>query len=220
MDWIRELFQNVTNPSELALVAGVAGLTFIVFIETGLLVGFFLPGDSLLVTAGLLCSQGFTNVYTLGIMLNIAAIAGNSGGYLIGRTTGPYPFRREDSLLFRKKHLYAASEFYAEHGGKTMLLAQYVPVIRTFAPVAAGAALMPYPRFLAFSVLGTTLWVWSMLMTGYILGRYIPGIENYIEWVILVVITLSLLPALISWRNGRRRKAALTRDTNTQGSNP
>jgi membrane-associated protein len=208
MDSLRELFQQFSDLPALIRWAGYVGVTLIVFTETGLLIGFFLPGDSLLVTAGLLSSQGLLNVYLLGFLLNIAAISGNSGGYWIGRTAGPRLFRREDSLLFRKKHLYSASAFYARHGGKTMIIAQYVPIIRTFAPVAAGAAIMPYRRFLAFSILGTTLWVWSMLMTGYILGRYIPGISEHIEWVILIVISLSLLPAVISWWRDRRRRIA------------
>jgi membrane-associated protein len=211
MDSLSELFQQFSDLPALIRWAGYVGMTMIVFTETGLLVGFFFPGDSLLVTAGLLSSQGFLNVYLLGALLNVAAISGNSGGYWIGRTAGPRLFRREDSLLFRKKHLYQASDFYARHGGKTMIIAQYVPIIRTFAPVAAGAAIMPYRRFLAFSVLGTTLWVWSMLMTGYFLGRYIPGVSDYIEWVILLVISLSLLPAVISWWRDRRRRTTADR---------
>lgn len=206
---LRELFQHLSDLPTLLTWAGYAGTTAIVFTETGLLIGFFLPGDSLLVTAGLLASQGFFSVPALGCLLNIAAVLGNSSGYWIGRSAGLRLFRRESSLLFRKKHLTAAHDFYERHGGMTMIVAQFVPIMRTFAPVAAGAAGMRYRRFVYFSVIGATLWVWSMLMTGYLLGRYIPGIGDYIELVILAVITLSILPAVIQWlRQGRTHRPA------------
>lgn len=208
MDQLRELFANLSDLPALIKWAGYFGLTAIVFAETGLLVGFFLPGDSLLVTAGLASARGLLNVYWLGLMLNIAAAAGNSLGYWIGRMSGPRIFTREDSLLFSKKNVFRAQEFYARHGRKAIVLAQFMPIIRTFSPVIAGVGQMPYRQFLVISVLGTVIWVWSMLFTGYFLGTYIPGIDKHIEILVLTVVFVSILPAIIGWWRGRKKAAA------------
>ncbi len=205
MDWFRELYHLLSDLPTLIKWGGYVGLTTIVFTETGLLVGFFLPGDSLLVTAGLLASQGFLNVYAMGALLTVAAIAGDSVGYSIGRAAGPRLFRREDSFFFNKKHLYRAHDFYLRHGGKTIVIARFVPILRTFAPVVAGAADMPYRRFILFNVIGGIGWIWSMLLTGYVLGRYIPGIEKHIELVIVAVIGLSLVPILVEYLKSRKK---------------
>ena len=210
MDQLRELFVNLRDLPALIKWAGYFGMTAIVFAETGLLVGFFLPGDSLLVTAGLVSARGLLNVYLLGLMLNIAAAAGNSFGYFIGRMSGPKIFTREDSLFFNKKNVFRAQEFYARHGRKAIVLAQFMPIIRTFSPVVAGVGQMPYKQFLVISVLGTILWVWSMLFTGYFLGTYIPGIDKHIEILVLTVIFVSILPGIISWWRERRKTAAAT----------
>lgn len=210
MDQLRELFANLSDLPALIKWAGYFGMTGIVFAETGLLVGLFLPGDSLLVTAGLVAARGLLDVYLLGFLLNIAAILGNSCGYLIGRSTGPRIFTREDSLLFNKKHLFNAQQFYARHGRKTIVLAQFMPIIRTFSPVVAGVGRMPYRQFLMISIVGTILWVWSMLFTGYFLGRYIPGIDKHIEIVVLIVIFVSILPGIISWWRQRGTAPAAT----------
>lgn len=217
MDRLVDLFHQLTNTQELVrqLVQafGYFGLTAIIFIETGLLIGFFLPGDSLLVTAGLLSSQPEfgLNVYLLGAILTVAAIAGDQVGFLIGRATGPKIFTRQDSLLFNKKHLIRAHDFYERHGGKTIVIARFVPIIRTFAPVVAGVAQMRYRDFVFFNILGGVLWIWSMLFTGYFLGRYVPGIDRHIEKVILVVVALSILPAIIHWRKESARSRAAAR---------
>ncbi len=208
MDQLRELFANLRDLPALIKWAGYLGMTLIVFAETGLLVGFFLPGDSLLVTAGLVSARGLIDVYKLGLLLNLAAIAGNSTGYLIGRMTGPRIFTRDDSLLFSKKHVFKAQEFYAHHGRKAIVLAQFMPIIRTFSPVIAGVGRMPYKQFLLISVIGTIIWVWSMLFTGYFLGTYIPGIDKHIEILVLTVIFVSVLPGLISWWRERKKTAA------------
>lgn len=205
MDWLSDLYHFLSDLPALIKWGGYVGLTAIVFTETGLLVGFFLPGDSLLVTAGLLASQGFLNVYVMGGLLTVAAIAGDSVGYSIGRAAGPRLFKREDSFFFNKKHLYRAHDFYLRHGGKTIVIARFVPILRTFAPVVAGAADMPYRRFIFFNIAGGVLWIWSMLMTGYVLGRYIPGIEHNIEIVIFTVIGLSLVPILIEYLKSRKK---------------
>jgi membrane-associated protein len=148
------------------------------------------------------------NVYVLGLLLNIAAAAGNSFGYLIGHMTGPKIFTREDSFLFSKKNVFRAQEFYARHGRKAIIMAQFIPIIRTFSPVVAGVGQMPYRQFVVISVLGTILWVWSMLFTGYFLGTYIPGIDKHIEVLVLTVIFVSIMPAIISWWREKRKTAA------------
>jgi len=143
-------------------------------------------------------------------MLHVAAICGNSCGYLIGRHTGPRIFTREDSLLFNRQHVLRAQAFYSRHGRKTIILAQFMPIIRTFSPVVAGVGRMPYRQFLTISILGTFLWVWSMLFIGYFLGTYIPGIDKHIEIVVLVVIFISILPGIISWWRERGKTTATT----------
>jgi membrane-associated protein len=179
-------------------------LTAIIFAETGLLIGFFLPGDSLLVTAGLLSAHGLLDVYLLGLILSVAAITGDSLGYMIGKAAGPKIFTREQSIFFNRKHLQRAHAFYEKHGGKTKVLARFMPIIRTFAPVVAGVAEMHYRTFVMYNVVGGLAWVWGMLFTGYFLGRYIPGIDEHIDVVIITVIFLSLLPGIISWLRQRR----------------
>lgn len=206
MQTLLDLWHQLTDVRTLVMAAGYVGLTAIIFTETGLLVGFFLPGDSLLVTAGLLASQGLLDVWLMGLLLSVAAIVGDSVGYAIGKATGPRIFTREDSLFFNRKHLQRAHDFYEKHGGKTIIIARFMPIIRTFAPVVAGVGAMEYRRFLMFNVVGGIAWVWSMLLTGYLLGRHIPGIEHHIEKVIILVIFLSILPAIIHWL--KERKAA------------
>ena len=207
MHSLLDLFHQLTDVQSLVRVGGYVGLTAIIFAETGLLVGFFLPGDSLLVTAGLLSTQPQfgLNMWLLGCLLTVAALLGNSLGYAIGWYSGPKLFTRDDSLLFRKKHLYRAHEFYEKHGGKTLVIARFMPIVRTFVPVVAGMARMDFRAYTAYNVLGGVMWIWSMLFIGYFLGRLIPGIENHITKVILVVIFLSLLPGIISWQRERSR---------------
>jgi membrane-associated protein len=204
MQFLSDFFHRLSNLSELIQWAGYGGVTTIVFVETGLLVGFFLPGDSLLVSAGLLASQGYLNVWALGGLCSVAAIAGDQAGYLIGKTTGPRIFTREDSLLFHRKHLQAAHTFYEKHGVKTIVIARFVPIIRTFAPVVAGVGQMRYRTFVLYNVIGGLAWIWSMLLIGYYLGRLVPGIEHHIEKVIIVVIVLSILPGVWHWWSERR----------------
>ena len=211
MQPITDFFHRFSNLPELVQWAGLIGLTIIVFSETGLLVGFFLPGDSLLVTAGLLSATGYLNVYELAPILTLAAISGNSLGYFIGRTSGPRIFTRENSLFFNKKHAIRAGEFYAKHGRKTIVLAQFMPIIRTFSPVIAGVGGMKFRTFLSFNVLGAVLWVWSMLGIGYFLGNYIPGVDQHIEIVVIIVVFISLLPGLISGYRSRRARLAAER---------
>jgi len=205
MHAITDLFDRLSNLPELVQWAGLVGLAIIIFSETGLLVGVFLPGDSLLVTAGLLAARGYLNVYAVAPVLTLAAICGNSVGYSIGRATGPRVFRRENSLFFNKKHAMRAHEFYEKHGRKTIVLAQFMPVIRTFAPVIAGVGGMKFREFITFNVLGAVFWIWSMLGIGYFLGSYIPGIDQHIEIVVIIVVFISILPGLIGGYRAKRR---------------
>ena len=206
MQAIADLFQRLSNLPDLVQWAGIFGLAAIVFSETGLLVGFFLPGDSLLVTAGLFAARGYLDIYWLVPTLTIAAICGNTLGYTIGRVTGPRIFNRENSLFFNKKHAMRASRFYAEYGRKTIVLAQFMPILRTFSPVIAGVAGMRFREFITYNVLGAFAWIWSMLGTGYFLGSYVPNIEKNIGIVIAVVIFASILPAIVSAVRARRSK--------------
>ncbi len=205
MEFLSDLIGRLRDLPALIQWAGYVGLTAIIFVETGLFFGFLLPGDSLLVTAGLLASQGFPlDVYKLGLLLNIAAIVGDNTNYWIGRYMGPKVFTREESLFFRRRHVERAHDFYGRHGAKTIVLARFMPIIRTFAPLVAGVAKMSYRTFVTYSVLGGTAWIWSMLFTGYFLGRLVPGIDRHIEIVIIGVIFLSILPGIIGWIRERR----------------
>jgi membrane-associated protein len=206
MQAIIDLFHRLSNLPELVQWAGLFGLAAIVFSETGLLIGVFLPGDSLLVTAGLLAARGYVNIFTLAPVLTLAAICGNSLGYFIGRATGPRLFNRENSLFFNKKHAIRAHEFYEKYGRMTIVLAQFMPIIRTFSPVIAGVGGMGFRQFTTFNIIGAFAWIWSMLGIGYFLGNYIPGIDEHIEIVVVIVIFISILPGLIGGYRARRAK--------------
>jgi membrane-associated protein len=205
MQAIIDLFHRLSNLPDLVQWAGLFGLTVIIFSETGLLIGVFLPGDSLLVTAGLLAARGYLNVYRLAPALTLAAICGNTLGYFIGRATGRRIFNRENGLFFNKKHAIRAHEFYEKYGRMTIVIAQFMPIIRTFSPVIAGVAGMRFREFITYNVLGAVFWVWSMLGIGYFLGSYIPGIDKHIEIVVVIVVFISILPGLIGAVKARRR---------------
>jgi membrane-associated protein len=222
MESISELLHQVReylNPKviiELLLAKGglfvYFGLVFIVFAETGLAVGFFLPGDSLLVVAGLFAAAGKLNLALLLVILFIAAVIGDAVGYYTGARLGPRLFKRQKSLLFRPSHLQRAHAFYKKYGGKTIVIARFVPIVRTFAPIVAGAAEMPYRRFVVFNVAGGFLWVSSMLLSGYFLGsilksRFGIDLDEHIEWVVIVVVLLSLMPPFIEYLKSRREKS-------------
>ncbi|HUR81146.1 MAG TPA: VTT domain-containing protein [Thermoanaerobaculia bacterium] len=208
METLRDWFHFITDVRGLVQAGGYIALAIIVFTETGLMIGFFLPGDSLLVTAGLFAAKGDLNIFVLNALLMTCAVAGDATGYYIGRKLGPTLFRKEDSLLFKKKHLIATHEFYERHGGKTIIIARFVPVVRTFAPVVAGMANMGYRRFALFNIIGGVGWVFSMTMLGYLLVTMFPATEKHIEKVIIVVVFLSLLPGLIEWLRSRKRARA------------
>jgi len=187
---------------------GYLVLVAIVFTETGLLVGFFLPGDSLLITAGLVAGAGGLDIWALNGLLIVAAIAGDSVGYAIGYRTGPRIFRREESRWFSRRHLIRTREFYERHGGKTIVLARFIPIIRTFAPVVAGVGQMEYRRFVFYNVFGGIGWVTSLTWAGYLLGRTIPNIDRHIHLVVAIVVVLSVLPIAVEWWRARARRQA------------
>ena len=199
------LLQTLYDVEGLIRWGGMVMLVGIVFAETGLMVGFFLPGDSLLVTAGVFAAAGHLDIVLLLGAVSVAAVVGDQVGYYIGYRTGPRIFRREDSLFFKRAHLLRAKHFYERHGGKTIILARFMPIVRTFAPVVAGVGQMEYRRFVGFNVVGGFLWVWSMCLLGYSLGHAIPDIDRHIHVVIAVVIFLSLLPGIIEFVRSRGR---------------
>jgi membrane-associated protein len=199
LELIESFFRTVYNVPELIRLGGLIGLIAIVFAETGLLVGFFLPGDSLLITAGLFAARGDFNIVTLNLTLIAAAIVGDATGYWIGKRTGQALYSRPDSFFFRRDHLRITHEFYEKHGGKTIVLARFMPIVRTFAPMVAGVADMGYKQFATYNIVGGVLWVTSMTLGGYYLGQLVPNLEQNIHYVIAVVIFLSLLPPGIAW---------------------
>ena len=223
MDSLIELFhylKDLLNPKiiiETLLVKGgifvYLGLIFIVFAETGLAVGFFLPGDSLLVVAGLFAATGKLNLAVLLLTLFVAAVVGDAVGYFTGSRLGPRIFKKEKSLLFRPSHLLKAHAFYEKYGGKTIIIARFIPIVRTFAPIVAGAAKMPYRNFVVYNIVGGFLWVFSMILAGYFLGNLLKSkfgidLDEHIEWVVIIVVALSLVPPLIEYLKARREKAA------------
>ena len=198
---ILHLLRSLYDPEglkELVRSGGAPLICSIVFVETGFFVGFFLPGDSLLITAGIFAAAGVLPLRWLLLPVMACAIVGDQIGYWIGRTAGPALYRREDSLFFRRSHLRRAHEFYEKYGGRAVILARFVPIVRTFCPPVAGAAQMPYFRYLLFDIFGGTFWVGAMILGGFFLGRSVPNIGQKIHYVIVVVAVLSVLPAVIS----------------------
>lgn len=209
MDFIHQLFSKEALPN-LITQGGYLGLFIIIFAETGLLIGFLLPGDSLLVMAGLLIKTGVVDLdlVTLDILLIIAAVTGDAVGYWIGRRAGHSLYKRPDSRFFKKEHLRKTHEFYEKHGGKTIVLARFIPVIRTFAPVVAGAAEMGYRKFATFNIAGGILWILTTTLLGWLLGN-VPGIDKYILLVIVLIVFISVLPPAIEILKSRRARLKL-----------
>jgi membrane-associated protein len=193
---------------ELIRSGGAPLVCIIVFVETGFFVGFFLPGDSLLITAGIFSYAGVIPLKWLLLPVMFCAIAGDQVGYWIGRSAGVALYRREDSLFFRRSHLQRAHNFYEKYGGRAVILARFVPIVRTFCPPVAGAAKMSYSRYLLFDILGGVLWIGATILGGYSLGHFIPNIGQYIHYVIAVVVILSILPAIIGVLRARRSPAS------------
>ncbi len=201
----------------LITTAGYAGVSAIVFAESGLLIGFFLPGDSLLFTAGFLASQGIFDITLLTALMFTAAVLGDSVGYSFGSRVGRRLFQRPDSRLFKKEYLERAENFYRKHGVKTIILARFIPVVRTFAPIVAGVSNMPYRTFVLFNVVGAALWAAGLTLLGFWLGSKVPHIDRYIIPVLAIIILLSIAPGIMHvlrtpeqrrgiWQWIRRRK--------------
>jgi membrane-associated protein len=195
VEFLQHLLARVYDVRGLIEWGGTVLVCVIVFVETGMFVGFFLPGDSLLVTAGVLAGTGNLKLVWLLSLVTLCSIAGDQLGYFIGRRAGAALYTREDSRIFKKRHIEQAHEFYEKHGPKAIILARFVPIIRTFCPPVAGAAKMSYARYLIYDVIGGFLWVWSMILTGYTLRQAVPNAEKKIHYIIAAVIVLSLIPA-------------------------
>ena len=216
MDSLYDIYQQIRyylNPETIA-AAGYVVILFVVFAETGLAAGFFLPGDSLLFVAGLFAADGKFNLFALLIGVFLAAVVGDAVGYFTGSKMGPRLFKRQKSLLFRPSHLQKAQAFYEKYGGKTIIIARFVPIVRTFAPIVAGAAQMPYRQFVIFNVIGGFLWVFTMILGGFFLGRAFPALREHIEIVVIVIVALSLMPPVIEYLKSRREKARAAQSGN------
>lgn len=213
MEFIKEVLTQIYDVRSIVMWAGYLGLAIIIFTETGLLAGFFLPGDSLLVTAGLFAAthdpvtgEPFLNIVYLNLSLIPSAIIGDATGYWIGSKAGPRLFKKEKSFFFRKDYLLKTQEFYEIHGGVTIIIARFMPIIRTFAPTVAGIAKMKYVKFAQYNIFGGILWVLSMTLLGYYLGTLVPGIEKHIDKVIIIIVFLSILPGIIKFIKHKLQK--------------
>ncbi|MGA2095454.1 MAG: VTT domain-containing protein [Candidatus Acidiferrum sp.] len=216
LQFILHFLHSLYSPDglkELIRSGGAPLVCTIVFIETGFFVGFFLPGDSLLITAGIFSYAGVIPLKWLLLPVMFCAIAGDQVGYWIGRSAGAALYRREDSFFFRRSHLQRAHDFYEKYGGRAVILARFVPIVRTFCPPVAGAAKMPYSRYLLYDVFGGIFWVGATILGGYTLGHLIPNIGKYIHYVIAVVILLSVLPAVIGLFRANRGSNTRTGST-------
>lgn len=205
LDFLKEL----TDPASIIKYGGIFLLMFVVFAETGLLVGFFLPGDSLIFVSGMFCS---TQPELLGVgivpvllLLILSAVIGNMTGYWFGKKVGPALFKKEDSLIFKKKHLLTTRSFYERHGARALILGRFLPIIRTFAPILAGAIAMDFKKFMLYNIIGATAWITSMGLVGYFLGK-IKWVEENVGWIVLFLIVITLIPVVQTWRKEKTRK--------------
>lgn len=202
MDWLQ-----VLDPKQILVTGGLLLAFIIIFAESGLLIGFFLPGDSLLFTAGLLASQDYFSLWFLLIGASIAAILGDNVGYHFGRRYGHRIFNKEESFFFHKDHVRKAEEFYKKHGPLTIILARFTPVVRTFAPILAGVANMEYKKFFFYNVAGGLLWVWGLGLLGFWAGETIPNVDRFILPAIAIIIVISIIPGIVAlFRQQFRRR--------------
>lgn len=202
-----EFIKELVNPESIIMYGGFWFLLFVVFAETGLFIGFFLPGDSLLFTAGLLTSTGIIDIpiYIVVPAISIAAIIGNSTAYAFGKSAGKAIFKREKTFFFRPKHLHAAKDFYNKHGGKAIILGAFLPIIRTFAPIVAGAVELEYKKFIWFNITGAVCWSSIMVLLGYFLGKYVPGTKEYLPYIIIFLVVITAIPILRTFQKERKR---------------
>jgi membrane-associated protein len=223
MDQAIEFFKHLINPQWILEHGGLWLLLFIIFAETGLFVGFFLPGDSLLFVTGMTLSlnnhiSGF-NVWEVIALVMLAGFLGNFAGYWFGKKSGPLLFKREDSFLFKKRHLIAAHEFYEKYGAGAIVFARFLPFIRTFAPIVAGIVKMEYRKFTIFNFLGCVAWVSSMILIGYFLGKAIPGLEKHLELIVLGIVVITTGPVLIKLLFTKKKRPEIETASSESSSN-
>jgi membrane-associated protein len=210
MEGVLEFLKQLVNPESIIRYGGIYLLLFVVFAETGLFVGFFLPGDSLLFTAGLFCATGILIMHPafLILLIMIAAVTGNMVGYIFGKKVGPLLFKRKSGLLFRQEHLIMANEFYKKHGKKTIILSRFLPIVRTFAPIIAGIVKLEYHKFVVYSIVGAFFWVNILVLAGYFLGKYIPQTKEYLGYIVIFLIVITSIPFVINSIKKKLRKKA------------
>lgn len=204
-----QFFKDLLNPESIVQL-GLPLLLFVIFAETGLFIGFFLPGDSLVFISGLICATNNdylgVGIFTLILCMSLAAILGNVAGYWFGRKVGEKLFKREDSFFFKRRHLIATKSFYERHGGKTIILGRFLPIIRTFAPILAGVIQIDFKKFMIYNVIGAFAWISSISSIGYFLGQRFPGIKNYLGWIVIGLIVITTIPIVITYIKGRKKK--------------
>ncbi|RPJ71291.1 MAG: DedA family protein [Alphaproteobacteria bacterium] len=212
MDGFFDFLKELVNPESIISYGGLYLLLFVVFAETGLFFGFFLPGDSLLFTAGLLCSTGLLVIHPalLVLYIVIAAVTGNMVGYTFGKKVGVLLFKRKSRFFFRQEHLVTANEFYKKYGKKTLILSRFLPIVRTFAPIIAGIVKLDYRKFFIYSLVGALLWVPTLVLTGYFMGEYVPNTKEYLEYIVIFLIVITAIPFVYNSvkRKILRRRAA------------
>src|ERR1700743_674064 len=209
MEQFWEHLQNLTDAQSIIRKGGFYLLLVVIFAETGLFFGFFLPGDSLLVLAGLLCAAGMVDVpiYTLIISLIIAGVLGNYTGYWFGYRTGPVLFKRNESFFFKKRYVTMAEEFYAKHGGMALVLGRFFPIIRTFAPIFAGVVKVNFRKFTIYNLIGSIAWISTFTLSGYFLGRKYPQLKDYLQYVVIGLILITTIPLVFALLKKRVAKS-------------
>jgi len=209
MNEVLEFLKNLTNPESIVKL-GLPLLLFVIFAETGLLIGFFLPGDSLVFISGLLCATNpnllNVNITELILLMSLAAIVGNTFGYYFGKKVGEGLYNRKDSLLFKKKHLETTRSFYEKHGGKTLFLGRFLPIIRTFAPILAGIIKIDWKKFMLYNIAGAICWIGSVAGVGYFLGARFPATKDYLGYIVIGLIVITSIPVLVTYFKERKSK--------------
>ena len=202
-----EFIKTLTNPESIIRYGGIALLIFVIFAETGLMVGFFLPGDSLVFVAGLICGTEHQlmniSIIMLAASLSLAAIIGNIAGYYFGKKIGPALFTKDDNLIFKKRYVEITNSFYERHGGKSLVLGRFLPIIRTFAPILSGVIKMNFKPFIFYTVIGAILWIGSLSILGYYLGR-ISWIKENLEWIVIGLVIITSLPIINTFRKEKK----------------
>jgi membrane-associated protein len=209
MNEVLEFLKNLTNPESIVKL-GLPLLLFVIFAETGLLIGFFLPGDSLVFISGLLCATNpnllNVNITALILLMSLAAIVGNTFGYYFGKKVGEGLYNRKDSLLFKKRHLETTRSFYEKHGGKTLFLGRFLPIIRTFAPILAGIIKIDWKKFMLYNIAGAIAWIGSVAGVGYFLGARFPATKDYLGYIVIGLIVITSIPVLVTYFKERKSK--------------